>query len=104
MTPVRMSLASDRHRVLIEVWDGDPHPPQRVIPDHDAGNGRGLLLVETLSSRWHWYFPEGGEGKIVGRAENRIELLDEPTVLAQHETALAGRLAVRSPVGCSGRR
>jgi anti-sigma regulatory factor (Ser/Thr protein kinase) len=65
MTPVRMGLASDRHRVLIEIWDGDPHPPQRVFPDQEAENGRGLLLVETLSSRWHWYFPEGRDGKVV---------------------------------------
>jgi anti-sigma regulatory factor (Ser/Thr protein kinase) len=65
MTPVHMRMASDRHRVLIEVWDGDPHPPQRVTPDPEAENGRGLLLVETLSSRWHWYFPEGRDGKVV---------------------------------------
>lgn len=65
MTPVHLRLASDRHRVLIEVWDGDPHPPQRVTPDPEAENGRGLLLVETLSSRWHWYFPEGRDGKVV---------------------------------------
>jgi hypothetical protein len=29
-------------------------------------NGRGLLLVETLSMRWDWYFlPQHNGGKVV---------------------------------------
>jgi anti-sigma regulatory factor (Ser/Thr protein kinase) len=65
VTPVCLRLASDRQRVLIEVWDSDPRPPRCITPDPDAENGRGLFLVEILSSRWNWYFPEGWNGKVV---------------------------------------
>jgi anti-sigma regulatory factor (Ser/Thr protein kinase) len=65
MAPIRMRLASDWQRILIEVWDSDPRAPQHVTPDPDAENGRGLLLVEALSSSWHWYFPHGWHGKVV---------------------------------------
>jgi hypothetical protein len=31
----------------------------------DAENGRGLLLVETISTKWNWYFPHDPGGKVV---------------------------------------
>jgi hypothetical protein len=32
----------------------------------DDENGRGLLLVETLSTQWDWYFPpQHNGGKVV---------------------------------------
>ena len=35
-------------------------------PDAIDENGRGLLLVETLSARWDWYFlPQHNGGKVV---------------------------------------
>jgi hypothetical protein len=30
-----------------------------------ADGGRGLLLVDTLSARWNWYFPPDMDGKVV---------------------------------------
>ncbi|MGP7999652.1 MAG: ATP-binding protein [Streptosporangiaceae bacterium] len=63
--PMRFWLTSDRHNVLIQVWDADQHQP---IPQHlgpDAECGRGLLLVETLSAQWGCYTPDGADGKIV---------------------------------------
>ncbi|HTT53713.1 MAG TPA: ATP-binding protein [Streptosporangiaceae bacterium] len=63
--PLRFWLTSDRHNVLIQVWDADQHQP---IPQHlgpDAECGRGLLLVETLSTQWGCYTPAGADGKIV---------------------------------------
>jgi hypothetical protein len=31
----------------------------------DAESGRGLLLVETISDKWDWYFPQDTGGKVV---------------------------------------
>jgi anti-sigma regulatory factor (Ser/Thr protein kinase) len=62
---IRFWLTSDRHSVLIQVWDGNRHHPipQNAGPDAEAG--RGLLLVETLSAEWGCYEPGGQGGKIV---------------------------------------
>lgn len=62
---VRLWLRSDKRRVLILVWDGNPRPPVRIDATEDAESGRGLLLVETISDRWNWYRPNGMDGKIV---------------------------------------
>jgi anti-sigma regulatory factor (Ser/Thr protein kinase) len=67
--PVRLWLLADRTRVVILVWDASPLPPVRMNASEDAENGRGLLLVDTISERWAWYFPpqETG-GKVVWAA------------------------------------
>jgi hypothetical protein len=59
---VRFWLTSDRHSVLIQVWDGGHHQPCRQNPGLDAEAGRGLLLVETLSAQWGCYAPAGPAG------------------------------------------
>jgi anti-sigma regulatory factor (Ser/Thr protein kinase) len=61
--PVRLWLLADRARLLILVWDASPLPPVPVSTSHDAENGRGLLLVDTLSTRWG-HFPHH-IGKVV---------------------------------------
>lgn len=53
--PIRFWLASDGARVLVAVGDDSPHPPRRIDPTDDTENGRGLLLVEALSSDRGWY-------------------------------------------------
>jgi len=63
--PVRFWLTSDRRNVLIQVWDGDHRQPLPQNPGPDAECGRGLLLVETLSTQWGCYTPDGQDGKIV---------------------------------------
>jgi anti-sigma regulatory factor (Ser/Thr protein kinase) len=63
--PVRLRLSSDRSRVLVEVWDGSAQSPVLVHANEATDGGRGLLLVETLSTRWSWYFPQGLGGKVV---------------------------------------
>ena len=62
---IRFWLTSDRHSVLIQVWDANRHHPipQNAGPDAEAG--RGLLLVQTLSTKWGCYVPDGQDGKIV---------------------------------------
>jgi hypothetical protein len=61
-TPVRVWVLSDGICVLIVVWDASPLSPVRVNSGDEDEGGRGLLLVETLSTRWNWYFPPQPEG------------------------------------------
>jgi hypothetical protein len=60
--PVRLWLLSDGVCALIVVWDASPLPPVRMATGDDDESGRGLLLVETLSTRWNWYFPPRPRG------------------------------------------
>jgi histidine kinase-like protein len=62
--PVRLWVMSDTTRVLISVWDANPHPPVRLEPTEETESGRGLLLVESFSEQWGWYVPDTG-GKVV---------------------------------------
>jgi hypothetical protein len=62
---LRFWLTSDQHSVLIRVWDSDHHRPLRKEATPDAEAGRGLLLIEALSTQWGWYAPDGQGGKIV---------------------------------------
>jgi hypothetical protein len=52
-----LRLASDRRQVLVEVWDGATAPPVPGQISHDGETGRGLLMVEAVSSRWGYYYP-----------------------------------------------
>lgn len=63
--PVRLWLLSDKRSLMILVWDSSPQPPERIDATCDAENGRGLLLVEAISSRWNWYVPHNLVGKVV---------------------------------------
>lgn len=62
---MRLWLTSDRHSVLIQVWDVDHHHPVRQDVGPDAEAGRGVLLIEALSEQWGFYAPDGQDGKIV---------------------------------------
>lgn len=42
----------DRTRLRVAVADSDPRLPTAQLAAIDAERGRGLLLVEALSSRW----------------------------------------------------
>lgn len=53
--PVKLRLSHDGTRVLIEVWDATPQPPQPREPDFLAEGGRGLQLVETIGDKWGFY-------------------------------------------------
>ncbi len=55
--PLGLRLASDRRQVLVEVWDGAIAPPVPGQISHDGETGRGLLMVEAVSSRWGYYYP-----------------------------------------------
>jgi anti-sigma regulatory factor (Ser/Thr protein kinase) len=62
--PVFLRLSSDGHYVLIEVWDASNRPPVLADVDLLSESGRGLHLVDALSVKWSWYFPDTG-GKVV---------------------------------------
>jgi len=66
--PVRLWLTSDRQRVMIHVWDGSRRLPQVQDAELEAEGGRGLLLVEGLSSQWGCFTPERSSGKVVWAA------------------------------------
>jgi anti-sigma regulatory factor (Ser/Thr protein kinase) len=72
--PVRLWLLTDRTRLMILVWDSSPLPPVRMSSGDDDENGRGLLLVETISTQWNWYFPPLEKGGKVVWALIRPEL------------------------------
>ena len=59
--PVLVWLGSDGHCLLLSVADASPLPPVRLSLRPDAEGGRGLALVEALTSRWGWY-PAGVAG------------------------------------------
>ena len=63
--PVRLWLVAGRAQVMTLVWDANPRPPARAEINYEAECGRGLLLVEAISERWDWYFPERTGGKVV---------------------------------------
>ncbi len=62
---IRLWLVSDGRQVLVLTWDAGLDPPEIADPAADAENGRGLLLVEALSTRWGWYFAADLGGKVV---------------------------------------
>lgn len=61
---VRLWLLSDTARVLVLVGDGSSRSPERAELAADAEGGRGLLLVEAVSTQWGWHHDHNG-GKVV---------------------------------------
>jgi len=62
---VRLQLASDGARVLIEVRDGSQQPPVPADATAEDENGHGLRLVEAMSAAWDWYPTGPRPGKVV---------------------------------------
>jgi anti-sigma regulatory factor (Ser/Thr protein kinase) len=63
--PVRLWLLADTQQVLILVWDASEQEPVRADVGADIEGGRGLLLVDAMSSKWDWYSTKDMGGKIV---------------------------------------
>jgi anti-sigma regulatory factor (Ser/Thr protein kinase) len=79
IAPVRLWLLADRAQLLILVWDASPLPPVPVRPDGDTENGRGLLLVDALSTRWDHFGHHSG-GKVVWALCDTADTLTEPSI------------------------
>ncbi len=66
---IRLALTLDHRELTISVHDYCPGVPEPVSAADDDENGRGLLLVEAVSSRSGWYaFGDGTPGKVVWAA------------------------------------
>ena len=61
---VGFRMSASGSTVLIEVWDDDPRVPvMNEQIDADSENGRGLLLVASVSASWGWKVLQ--QGKVV---------------------------------------
>jgi anti-sigma regulatory factor (Ser/Thr protein kinase) len=65
MPVVVLRMASDRIRLVIEVWDGIPGAPAAARPGPHDESGRGLMLVAAQCDRWSWQTVPGWPGKVV---------------------------------------
>lgn len=63
--PVRLCLSADRSRLLIQVQDSNRYPPTRTDVADDSESGRGLLIVEAISTKWGWHHRDDQGGKTV---------------------------------------
>lgn len=89
--PVRLWLLADRARLLMLIWDASPLPPVRMNPAGADENGRGLLLVDTLSTRWD-FFTCQHEGKVVwATVEALLQPMQHSAASARNRLARAGR-------------
>jgi len=61
---VPLRVLASHERLMIEVWDALPAPPDLRPHAIDADSGRGLEIVSLLSDRWGFYHPGSG-GKVV---------------------------------------
>lgn len=54
-TPIGLRISSDHRCLAVEVSDADPTPPRPGLPDLDAEDGRGYLLIAGLADQWGSY-------------------------------------------------
>lgn len=60
-TPFRLVLTLIGDRLLVDVTDGSTAPPRLQPLDTRAARGRGLQMVEYLSSSWTFRVEAGGK-------------------------------------------
>ena len=63
LIPIRLEVRLDAAALTCRVYDSSPLPPLPEEAGETAESGRGLILVEALSSAWDWQ--ELPEGKLV---------------------------------------
>jgi anti-sigma regulatory factor (Ser/Thr protein kinase) len=70
--PVMLTLHDRPPELRIHVWDHGPGAPARRTAGAGEENGRGLAIVDTLTSRqWGWYSTPASGGKVVWAALGR---------------------------------
>jgi hypothetical protein len=87
--PVLVWLGSDGRRLLLAVADASPRPPVRLNLRADTEGGRGLALVEALSSRWGWHLTSVAGLRKVVWAEWRLSPV-LAAYLSAHRTMING--------------
>lgn len=66
ISSMRLIFTLDQGKLTILVRDYCPGSPRPRNVGEDEENGRGLLLVEAMSSRFGWHPPgDGAPGKVV---------------------------------------
>jgi hypothetical protein len=60
---IRLWLACDQSSLVLHVWDASHEMPTRQQPDPDDESGRGLMIIDSLATRWGSY--ETRDGKVV---------------------------------------
>ena len=102
--PIELSLRRTGTSLIIEVRDPNPDPPAGQRPGPLDEDGRGLLIVDVLSSRWGHY-AAGRGGKVVWC---EIAVPPGPMVLAGLSAIVAAAMTVtlrhRRPLGRAGVR
>lgn len=62
---IQLTLCYARRTLRIEVTDASTTPPVRSQVPADAENGRGMSIVEALTTEWSYSFLPAGLGKTV---------------------------------------
>ena len=62
--PVWLYVWGDAQRVLVQVWDAAEEMPVKRAPQPEDEHGRGLLLVDALSTECGVYTVDGTSGKV----------------------------------------
>lgn len=63
---IRLTLIHDKDELAVLVRDYGPGTPQPGCVGDQDEDGRGLLLVEAMSTRWGWHPSDDGDpGKVV---------------------------------------
>ncbi|MEV3927670.1 ATP-binding protein [Actinomadura coerulea] len=58
--------------LLVEVEDACPAPPRPSAPHALDESGRGLLMVQALTSQWGWYKAPTGARKKADTAQGKV--------------------------------
>jgi anti-sigma regulatory factor (Ser/Thr protein kinase) len=58
--PIEIAVACSEQRIHIEVVDHNGQPPAQREIKVDAPSGRGLMIVDALTSDWGWNSLEDG--------------------------------------------
>jgi anti-sigma regulatory factor (Ser/Thr protein kinase) len=62
---ILLTLCYARQALRIEVTDGSPSPPVLTRVPPDAESGRGMFIVDALTTEWSYSFLPAGQGKTV---------------------------------------
>ena len=62
---IMLTLCYARQALRIEVTDGSPSPPVLTQAPPDAESGRGMFIVDALTTEWSYSFLPAGLGKTV---------------------------------------
>src|SRR6201999_1546787 len=85
-------LTSDGQQIMCEVGDSSPRTPITSTSELDVEGGRGLLLVETVSRQWGYYFPADEDD---GQRKNIQKVVGPPP-------GLRGGARLRCPSSAAG--